>query len=92
MSIRRKSHKDVEFHVDTPMGTKVFKHFDEAAGLALVLAISDGHPHKLDCIVHSVAGARWLSGDDGAKSYREDPDATVFSRIIVRGEEQGRIA
>lgn len=41
--------------------------------------------------VHSRAGARFVSGDDGAAQYDEDPEASVFERFQIRVNAQGRV-
>lgn len=54
--------------------------------------ILSGRDVKLDILVHSEAGARWVGGDDAVKRYREDPDASVFERYQIRGANfQGRV-
>lgn len=80
-------HKDVEFHV----GRAIFKRGDEAAGLAVALAMSDGRPHFIDVVVYSRAGARAYGGDDGVTIYDEDPEASVFERIEVKADSKGRV-
>ena len=60
---------------------------------AVSLAMSDGRPHHIDVLVHSAAGARWYRGSsDGEEEYEEDPEASVFERIEVRADSQGRVA
>jgi hypothetical protein len=86
-----RSMKDVEFAVDDASGhERIFKSFDEACGFAVSLAAS-GRTVNLDVLVWSVAGARRLGGDDAVEQYREDPDASVFQRIEIRAENQGRV-
>lgn len=87
-----KTHKDLEFHVDTPSGTKVVKNFNEATGLAVSLAASTGQEVKLDVVAWSRSAARHYAGDDGVQMYEEDPEASVFDRIVIRAESKGRIA
>lgn len=85
-------HKDLEFHVNKPDGsTGVFDTPDKAAGLAVSLAIS-GHEATIDVVTWSEAGARAYGGDDAAEVYREDPEASVHERIVVRAESLGRVA
>jgi hypothetical protein len=86
-----KTHKDVEFAVDDTSGEeRVFKSFDEAAVFALIVAKSRGES-KLDILVHSTWGARWLGGDDAVKAYKEDPDASVFERYEIKVNAIGRV-
>ena len=85
--------KDVEFAVDDASGhQRIFKSFDKAAGFAVSLAAGDGREHDVDVLVGSKAGARAFAGDDGVEQYLEDPDASVFERIIVQAEARGRVA
>lgn len=89
----KKKHKDVEFHVSRPRtDTQVFDNFPDAAVRAIGVSASDGRPVFIDVVVLTRAGARWWSGDWGADEYDEDPDASVFDRIVVSAESQGRIA
>jgi hypothetical protein len=83
----RRKHKDVDFQV----GRKSFDTFDEAAGHAIAMAVSDGRKKEIDVIVWSKAGARWFAGDYGVEVYEEDPEASVFERIEVKAESFGRI-
>lgn len=83
---------DLEFHVDTHNGTRTFGRLDEAAGLAVSLAASDGRPHDIDVVVWTAKGARKYGGDAAVAQYRDDPEASVFERITVRADSRGRIA
>jgi hypothetical protein len=85
-------HKGVEYYVDQPDGeTFITKDADQAAGMAIAIAMSGRPDVTIDVIVLSVAGARAYGGDDAVKQYREDPETSVFDRIIVRAESQGRV-
>lgn len=84
---RKRTHRDVEFHV----GADVFRTFGEAAVFAVVMAERFGRAETIDVVVWSKAGARWLGGDHGAEQYDEDPEASVFERIVVRAVSQGRV-
>ena len=89
---RPQTHKDVEYAVDDASGRqRIFKSSNEAAGFAISLAMSHGGPVNLDVLVHSPAGARWYQGSDGVTEYKEDPDASVFDRIVVSAESIGRV-
>jgi hypothetical protein len=89
----RRTHKDVEFAVDDASGKeRIFKTFDDAAGFAVNLALSDGRAHNLDALVSSRAGARFLMGDAGVDEYDQDPDASVHARVIVKAEYVGRVS
>jgi hypothetical protein len=91
---RAKTHKDVEYSVNDASGReRIFKTPDEATVFAVSLALSDGGPHNIDVLVHSVKGAYWYRGStDGEDEYEEDPEASVFERIVIRADSQGRIA
>lgn len=96
MGRRRRTHKDLEFHVGRasfepkPPDT-VFRSWDKACGHALACATSNGCGYLIDVVVHSVGGARAWAGDDGEERYREDPDASVFERITVDASSLGRV-
>ena len=91
---RPQTHKDVEYMVDDASGRpRYFKSSNEAAGFAISIAMSRGQDVNIDVLVHSPAGARWYRGSsDGVDEYNEDPEASVFDRIVVRAESQGRIS
>jgi hypothetical protein len=88
-----KSHPDVNFEVEDATGRDVgsFRTFDEAASKAVIAALGTGRA-ILDVVVHSRSGAKWVQGDDGVAQYMEDPDASVFQRLEIRVNDQGRIA
>lgn len=90
---RSQTHADVEYAVDDASGRqRTFKSSNEAAGFAVSLAMSHGRPVNLDVLVHSPAGARWYRGSsDGVSEYEEDPEASVFDRIVVTAESTGRV-
>lgn len=86
-------HPDVDYAVSSGRrGDTDFtlKTFDEAAAKALLIAVATGSS-QLDVVVHSRAGARFVSGDDGAAQYDEDPEASVFERFQIRVNAQGRV-
>jgi len=86
---RRRSHKDVEFAVNTASGgQRTFRTFDEAAGFAVGLAVNKGSSVAVDVLVHSAAGARWWGIEE---QYREDPDASVSDRIEITANHVGRV-
>lgn len=87
----RRTHKDIEFAVDDASGQqRIFKTWDEASGFAMSLAAS-GRTVNLDVLAYSRAGARAFMGDEGAEMYDEDPDASVFERLQVKVNAQGRV-
>ena len=91
---RPQTHKDVEYAVDDASGRqRIFRSSNEAAGFAISLAMSHGSAVNLDVLVHSPAGARWYRGSpEGAAEYEDDPDASVFDRIVVNAESLGRVS
>lgn len=87
----RRTHKDIEFAVDDASGQeRIFKTWDEAAGFATSLAAS-GRAVNLDVLAYSRAGARAFMGDSGVEMYDEDPEASVFMRLQVTVNAQGRV-
>ncbi len=87
-----RTHKDVEFAVDDSRGKEhIFKTFDEAVAFAAGLALSTGVRIELDVIVMSRVGADWWGGPDAAEHYDEDPEASVFDRLLVKVISQGRV-
>lgn len=89
----KRTHKDLEYHVDRPNGsTFITKSADEAASMAIAISMSGKGDVYIDVIARSVGAARAYAGDDGVESYREDPEASVFDRIRVNAESLGRIA
>jgi hypothetical protein len=96
-SVRRRgasrTHRDVEFAVDDHRGEeRIFKTFDEAAAFAAGLALTTGVRVELDVLVSSRAGAEWWGGSDAGEQYDEDPDASVFDRLMIKVSSQGRVA
>ena len=89
--------KDVDFEVDfagKPKRTDgpFYTHdYGEAASMAIAMAAS-GRPVHLDELISSEAGARAWGGDEAVEQYREDPDASVHDRVVVRTESKGRVA
>jgi len=87
-----RTHKDVEFAVADNRGEEhLFKTFDEAVAFAAGLALTTTVRIELDVLVSSRAGAVWWGGLDGGKDYDEDPDASVFDRLLVKVTSQGRV-
>jgi hypothetical protein len=87
--------KDVEYAVNGASGKqRIFKTPGEASAFAVAMSMSrGGDPIHLDVLVYSAAGARAYRGSsDGAEEYKEDPDASVFDRIVVRADAIGRVA
>lgn len=90
---KRKVHSDVEFAVGTYGTTKttIYKNAEEASAIAIARSVSGMGDQVIDVLIYSRAGARWFGGDDAAAIYEEDPDASVYDRIVVRAESHGRI-
>jgi hypothetical protein len=82
------SHPDVEFAI----GNDYFENSASAVEAAVARALSRGEPVVMDIIVSSRKGAKAFMGDYGVEVYDEDPDASVFQRIVITVEDQGRIA
>lgn len=88
-----RTHKDVEFAVDDSRGhdEHIFKTFDEAVVFAAGQALTTGVRTELDVLVHSREGAVWWAGSDGGEQYDEDPEASVFDRLVIKITSQGRV-
>ena len=87
-----RTHKDVEFAVDDNRGEeRIFKTFDEAVAFAAGLALTTGVRIELDVLISSRDGAEWWGGSDAGDQYDEDPDASVFDRILIKVTSQGRV-
>ena len=88
---REKTHPQVEYAVDDAGGNeRIFKTFDEAAGLAISVAL-DGRPVNLDVLIWDEEGAEFYGGDDAVEQYNEDPEASVFERFEIRVNAVGRV-
>jgi hypothetical protein len=85
--------KDLEFAVNDASGKqRIFKNFNEACGFAVsVSATGIGDVH-LDVLAYSKSAAKAWAGDEGVESYNDDPEASVFDRIVSRAESIGRVA
>jgi len=82
---------DLEYHVDTMNdGVSIFENFDDAAVAAMTIAATRGES-QIDVVVWSEDGARKFGGDDAVEQYHEDPEASVFERLQVRVNNQGRV-
>lgn len=82
---------DLEYHVDCVGGeVSVFGSFEEAGAAAVVRAAHTGES-TIDVVVWSEEGARAYGGDDAVEQYLEDPEASVFERLEVRVNNQGRV-
>lgn len=84
----------LEFAVDDRDGKEhIYTKFSEALHAACKQSLArGGEAVNVDVLAWSEADARRWAGDDGVESYREDPDASVFDRIVVKAESRGRIA
>ncbi len=84
----------LEFHVQDKErrgDTDVFDTFDEACSRAVAKAVSNGESVLIDVVIFSKAAAKAWGGDDAVEQYKEDPDASVFERIVVKAHSQGRV-
>jgi hypothetical protein len=87
-----RTHKDVEFAVDDASGNeRIFSTYGEAAAFAIAVAASRGKTVNLDVLVYSEAGAHAWGGEDAVEQYLDDPEASVFDRIIIAADSVGRI-
>lgn len=88
----RRMHKDVSYHVNNSQGEEqVFDYFDEAAGFAALQAATSGKAN-LDIVVHSPHGAKFLGGDNALAKYKEDPEASVFERLVIKVDAIGSVS
>lgn len=88
----RKSHPQVEYAVDDASGEeRIFKTFDEAAGFAVGIALTQGQTVNLDVLIFDKSGARFYGGYDAVEQYEEDPEASVFERFEIQVNAVGRV-
>ena len=86
------AHKDVEYAVESYDGReKIFRSFQDACSHAVTMSVSHGKYVNIDILVWSKQGARSLYGDEGVEQYLEDPEASVFERIVIQAESVGRV-
>jgi hypothetical protein len=76
----------IQYEIDD----RVFDDVGKASAHAIAKAIAD-KPVYLDVIVYSEEDAKAYGGDEAAERYREDPDASVFDRIIIKAESLGMV-
>lgn len=89
-----KTHKDLEFHVQAGPSAPVtiFKTFDAAVAHAVMLSSIHCNSVNVDVITWSEKAAKVYAGDYGVEQYRQDPDASVHDRIVIKAHSEGRIA
>jgi len=86
-----RTHKDVEYHVESQHhDTQVFGEPD-AAMIAVGTACMHTGAATLDVVIWSKAGAKAYGGDDAVDQYEEDPEASVFERFEFRCNALGRV-
>ena len=86
-------HPDLEFTVRRDDQTFYYKESGAAAAAAIAIAI--GRPDNsvtIDVLTHSREAALAFGGSSAAEHYDEDPDASVFERIIVSATSLGSVA
>ncbi len=88
---KRRSHKDVEFTVSGGSPEEREHKTFAKASVDIMNRLTSSGEATLDVLVWSEAGARWLAGDDGVDSYREDPDASVFERYTFKCNAEGKV-
>ena len=86
-----KTHRDLSFEVESGEHREHFRNPGKAIEHAFVLAVT-GRNVSFDVLAHSRAAAKAWSGDDGAESYDEDPEASVFERYELSVNFVGRVA
>lgn len=89
----RKS-SDLEFHVSTDHSTdtEIFTNFAKASAKAIQVAISHGVTMHIDVVTWTKAAARKWAGDYGVEVFNEDPEASVYERIVIKAHSDGRVA
>lgn len=89
------THADIEFAVDDtrsdPVFKTYFKTFAQALHFAADLALSTGESVALDVLIHSRAAAEAWGGSEAAEQYDDDPEASVFERLMIKVTSQGRV-
>ena len=102
---RARKHKEVEFMIEdfgsgnqkhsgwyVAHGNAYFETSANAVEHAVAKSISRGGEQvTVDVLISSRAGAGWYGGDWAQEQYDEDPDASVFDRIVIGAQSQGRI-
>jgi hypothetical protein len=68
-----------------------FESFDEAAAEAVSRSATQGVDVTIDVLVYDADDARAWGGEAAVDSYDEDPDASVFERIVVKAYSRGRV-
>lgn len=86
----RTEHKDIEFHVGDGSDSLITKNLAEACAAAVGRALARGESN-IDVVIGSKAGARAWEGDEGVEKYEEDPEASVFDRLVIKAHSEGRV-
>jgi len=87
--------KDLEFHVSPEKGgytASIHKTFTKACADAVSQAVSSGITMHIDVVAWSKSAAKAWAGDHGVEVYKEDPEASVHERIVIKADSLGRIA
>lgn len=74
---------------------RVFDMPDEAAGLAVAVAMSGKSDVSIDVLAWTrEAAVAYRGGDiyEGGEEYDDDPEASVFERITIKAESIGHVA
>ncbi len=88
----KRLHPDVEFAVNDAAGDeRIFGTFADAASFAVAIAASSGRSVNLDVLIWSEEGADAYGGSDDVEQYLDDPDASVFERLVVTVDAVGRV-
>ena len=86
--------RGLEFHVEPVRGGRadVFYTFDEACSRAVGTAVSTGQSMHIDVVIYEKSAAKAWGGDDAVEQYKDDPEASVFERIVVKAESKGKVS
>jgi len=88
----RTTHKDLEFQINDSSCRSTFDTYEEAVKAAVSISIRTGHAVNVDVLAWSIVAARAWNGSEGCDVYKEDPDASVHERIVIKAESLGRVA
>lgn len=87
-----RTNHNLEFAVNDAGGNqRTFTTFAEACGFAVGLAASTGKEWHIDVLVWNETAALVWGGVDGVARYKEDPDASVFDRFVIKADCIGSV-
>ncbi len=76
----------VEYHING----RIFEDWETAAIYSMTLAIG-GSPIQIDIVIYHEQAALKFGGTYAAERYLEDPDASVFERLTLTINNEGRV-